>query len=236
MSNEGRSIHQIEEQAIEEETITDRTKQNLIETEVKDEVEKNPKEEHKNDDRLNIEVVEKKKSTISKVTERENVITEKKSLEIGLVKKVNFDDVNINTTEEENTRSESKEYKEHTENRDENISEKVKKNTDNVIFFITEDNESGDKTARSEKSESNEVHDVKDTDKDTKVDETLSVNIDDELNGNDNSDNGEQTIDDVIKIEISENEKKTEETNAEEVNSDGEKPVTSSDYPFDDQS
>lgn len=217
---DGRSIHQIEEKVTEEEAVTDRTNQQINETE-QNKTDEKPKESA---DTINEEISDKKNSPISKVTERENVMTEKKTLEIGPMKKVNFEDVDKAEVER---KPDGRKQGEDDNN--------VKKKADNVVFFITEENESGKNTARSDKADSKTIQSETDVNNENNAYENNDITSANNENTNGN-DIEQKTVDDVIKVEISESEKKTEDNKTKELNSGEEKPVTSAEYPFNDGS
>lgn len=205
--------NQTEEEAGGENIQNIRETKNREDTQSRDKLEK----EDKNKDKTNDEP-EKTHITPSQVVEVENVMTEKKSLEIGPVKKVNFEDLETNECKNE----------EIIKNTDRDIAvaepEKEKElgyeKSEKVLFFITENEETDD---RKEKPQEN-IQDPVEKENKT-VESTESKDVVEETNDTEKSN---KTIEDVIKVEISETEKKMDGKESEE-----EKPLTSKDYPFD---
>ena len=206
---DGRSIHQIEEQTGEEDAQHNEP----------------PKDIENAGEKEGEENVEIKEEPVSQVVESENVITEKKSLEIGPAKKVNFEDLKTEEPDKNDIKTDNVKEKEN-----------VNENKDNVVFFMTEENkaEEKDKNVKENniKTENSESTEIKDSEKERKPDgkeigESESV---EEVNEAEE----QKTVEDVIKVEISETEKKTEDAKPEtDIEDEGEKPITSNDYPFD---
>lgn len=234
MSNtEGRSIHQIEEQPVDEEIPS-----GIILNEVNDSSPKKVETENKADKvdtKDDSETIEgKSELPISKVLGVDNVITDEKSMEICPTKKVNFEDESVvrehvGIEEHSVVMAESK--------KEDEIAVDTNASANNVLFFITED-EDTDKQHTKGAADSKSGNDISVGGNviNSKVVENLEelneVNDVGHEKSTDNIEEGERTIQDVIKVEISEPEKKPEEHTPEEETSGDDKPLTSNDYPF----
>lgn len=230
---EGRSIHQIEEQPVEEEIPSgiilnvnnDSSPEKLVTENKADEVDNK-------DDSETIEA--KSEFPISKVLGVDNVITDKTSMEIVPIKKVNFEDETVDNKVKEHIVIEEHSKKEDKIAVDDNAS------ANHVLFFITEDDDT-DKQNTKGAADSKSGNDitvggnvvngkvVEKLEELNEVDRVAHENSTDNLYG---TEEGERTIQDVIKVEISEPEKRPEEHIHREENSGDEKPLTSTDYPF----
>ncbi|XP_052785178.1 uncharacterized protein LOC128220720 isoform X2 [Mya arenaria] len=171
---------------------------------------------------------------ISETIVVENKLTDNKSMEIGPIKKVNFSDLQTpeDLTQEITERKDIGDLPDDDEKVTEQVIENAKKD-DNVVFFVTE----------GEKEEQEEMDD-KETDietvkvaatKDSENSGQVESRDQTESNDNNSTNETENTVEDVIKVEISETEKKELVANDGDDENDEQQPVTSEDYPFGDK-
>lgn len=179
-----------------------------------------------------------REEVISEVVIMENKLSDRKSLEIGPVKKVNFIDQQVlpavrgqEKVEEVEVVPQKEEQVENGTEDDVNYADNV---NDNVKFFVTEEGTDSPRKAGVDTSlEPNKAAPVEEL-----VVENGHQNGEPETNEIENdiadeSDNKTVTVDDVIKVEISESEqKKSEVSNANTEDDNKQQPVTSEDYPF----
>lgn len=179
--SEARSIPQIEEniQAEEIANTTQESSNHPKDTKISADIKQ---VENKNNE------TPENQNTVSEVVEVENTISERKTNEIGPVKRVNFSDQQLH--------SDDKPKEESVSAQDKIDNEKETTDTENVTFFVTEQN-----------------------------------NVDKPSNEEENAGNG---LDEVIKVEINESEKKNidDPDSKMATSEDKQHPVTSEDYPF----
>jgi len=164
----------------------------------------------------------------------ENTVTEAKSMEIGPTKKVNFSD--LQTPNEDNTDDVKGTEDEICADGRKDVSDESEAKTDdtNVVFFVTEEGEESEKVTETAPYDDNDevAEDSEITAAADDKTETVVENGEGSVNNEDSNDESavkETNVEDVIKVEISEAERKTA-TDEEE-----QQPVTSETYPFDEE-
>lgn len=219
--NDVKPVNQTEVQAVGENIQNIRETQNRDDTKSRDKLEK----EDENKDKTNGEP-EKTDTTLSQVVEVENVMTERKSLEIGPVKKVNFEDIQINESKNEETEKDT--YRDIAVAEPEKEKEVSYEKNENVLFFITEDEETDDQKEKPQEKIQDPVEKENKTVESTDTEDKHKNTTKDVVEEANDTEESNKTVEDVIKVEISETEKKMDGEESEE-----EKPLTSEDYPFD---
>lgn len=175
---------------------------------------------------------------ISEVVVVENKLSDRKSLEIGPVKKVNFSDQQVLPAVGGQEKVEEVEVvpqkEEQTENGTEDGVNYADNVNDNVKFFVTEEGNDTPRKADVDTSlEPNKAAPVEElvVENEHQNREPETSEIENDIA--DESDNKTVTVDDVIKVEISENEQKKSEVASGKTEDDNkQQPVTSEDYPF----
>ncbi|XP_052215656.1 uncharacterized protein LOC127834094 isoform X2 [Dreissena polymorpha] len=190
----------------------------------------NMEDEHDNVDVIKIKSEDKPK-VISQTIIVENKLTDRKSMEIGPVKKVNFSDLQMPTESNDVlANDDSQRNRSAVDDADNKDSDKKNEvNAENVVFFVTEKdvgNEENEDVSHSDNGKSFE--DVKHTESNT---EDYSEN--NEPTEDNSGDDRLNAVEDVIKVEISELAKEGHNGSVkDEDDIEEELPVTSEDYPF----
>lgn len=237
-NKEGRSIHQIEENVVDEENAV----QEVINDSSKVQEDQENKQNKTGDVAEEITAYRKEKP-ISEPVEVDNKMTERKIVESGPVKKVNFSDqqvVNGGTDGREDQTESDVKPEEGTDDTGD------AKGVNNVTFFVTEQSDETAKAADANVEDAkteigNEINDelFNKQSKDENNVEVTENNPNNEIVKSTETENnvevkGNESVENVIKVEISESDKKTTVEDNNETN-ESQKPLSSEDFPFEKQ-
>lgn len=234
-NKEGRSIHQIEENVVDEENAV----QEVINDNSKVQEDQENKQNKTGDVAEEI-TADPKEKPIGEPVEVENKMTERKIVETGPVKKVNFSDQQVvdggTDGREDQTESDVKPEEGTDDSED-------AKGVNNVTFFVTEQSDETAKAADASVEEAkteigNEINDelLNKQPKDENNVKVTENNPNNEIVKSTETENnvevkGNESVENVIKVEISESDKKTTIEDNNETN-ESQKPLSSEDFPF----